>query len=70
MVVGQSIGMLVGYVAYFAVLFGGERNVGSWIMALPTRTRAAPSAPASRWPVRSKKSLAVRRGGNQPSTTA
>ncbi len=34
MVVGQSIGMLVGYVAYFAVLFGGERNVGSWIMAM------------------------------------
>jgi len=34
MVVGQSIGMLVGYVAYFAVLFGGERNMGSWIMAM------------------------------------
>ncbi|EMA10496.1 M48 family metallopeptidase [Haloarcula marismortui] len=34
MVVGQSIGMLVGYVAYFAVLFGGERNIGSWIMAM------------------------------------
>ena len=34
MVVGQSIGMLVGYVAYFAVLFGGERNVGSWILAM------------------------------------
>lgn len=33
MVVGQSIGMLVGYVAYFAVLFGGERNIGSWIIA-------------------------------------
>jgi len=34
MVVGQSIGMLVGYVAYFAVLFGGERNMMSWIMAM------------------------------------
>ena len=34
MVIGQSIGMLVGYVAYFAVLFGGERNIGSWIMAM------------------------------------
>lgn len=34
MVVGQSIGMIVGYVAYFAVLFGGERNVGSWILAM------------------------------------
>jgi len=34
MVIGQSIGMLVGYVAYFAVLFGGERNMGSWIMAM------------------------------------
>ncbi|ELZ09124.1 peptidase M48 Ste24p [Halovivax asiaticus JCM 14624] len=34
MVVGQSIGMLVGYVAYFAVLFGGERNMGSWILAM------------------------------------
>ncbi|MFY4813600.1 M48 family metallopeptidase [Haloarcula sp. AONF1] len=34
MVVGQSIGMLVGYVAYFAVLFGGERNIGSWLMAM------------------------------------
>ncbi|MBX0325101.1 M48 family metalloprotease [Halomicroarcula sp. F13] len=34
MVIGQSIGMLVGYVAYFAVLFGGERNIGSWILAM------------------------------------
>ncbi|WP_247731103.1 M48 family metallopeptidase [Halovivax limisalsi] len=34
MVVGQSIGMMVGYVAYFAVLFGGERNMGSWILAM------------------------------------
>ncbi|AUG49173.1 protease [Haloarcula taiwanensis] len=34
MVVGQSIGMLVGYVAYFAVLFGGERNIGSWLLAM------------------------------------
>jgi heat shock protein HtpX len=34
MVIGQSIGMLVGYVAYFAVLFGGDNNPGSWIMAM------------------------------------
>ncbi|MFC3960072.1 M48 family metallopeptidase [Halovivax cerinus] len=34
MVVGQSIGMIVGYAAYFAVLFGGERNIGSWILAM------------------------------------
>ncbi|KDE57499.1 protease [Halostagnicola sp. A56] len=34
MVVGQSIGMLVGYVAYFAVLMGGERNMGTWILAM------------------------------------
>jgi heat shock protein HtpX len=34
MVIGQSIGMLVGYVAYFAVLLGGERSMGSWIMAM------------------------------------
>jgi heat shock protein HtpX len=34
MVVGQSIGMIVGYVAYFAVLMGGERNIGSFILAM------------------------------------
>jgi len=34
MVVGQSIGMIVGYVAYFAVLMGGERNIGTWILAM------------------------------------
>ncbi|ADB59691.1 peptidase M48 Ste24p [Haloterrigena turkmenica DSM 5511] len=34
MVVGQSIGMMVGYVAYFAVLMGGERNIGTWILAM------------------------------------
>ena len=34
MVIGQSIGMIVGYAAYFAVLFGGERNVGSWLLAM------------------------------------
>jgi len=34
MVVGQSIAMLVGYVAYFAVLMGGERNIGSFILAM------------------------------------
>jgi heat shock protein HtpX len=34
MVVGQSIAMLVGYVAYFAVLMGGERNIGSFIVAM------------------------------------
>ena len=34
MVIGQSIGMIVGYVAYFAVLMGGERNIGSFIVAM------------------------------------
>jgi heat shock protein HtpX len=34
MVIGQSIGMIVGYVAYFAVLMGGERNIGSFILAI------------------------------------
>ena len=34
MVVGQSIGMMVGYVAYFAVLAGGDRNIGTWILAM------------------------------------
>ena len=34
MVIGQSIGMLVGYVAYFAVLMGGERNIGTYILAI------------------------------------
>jgi heat shock protein HtpX len=34
MVIGQSIGMMVGYVAYFAVLFAGEDNIGSWILAM------------------------------------
>ncbi len=34
MVIGQSIGMMVGYVAYFAVLFGGDRNIGTWILAI------------------------------------
>ena len=34
MVVGQSIAMLVGYVAYFAVLMGGERNIGSFLVAM------------------------------------
>jgi heat shock protein HtpX len=34
MVVGQSIAMLVGYVAYFAVLMGGERNIGSFLLAM------------------------------------
>jgi heat shock protein HtpX len=34
MVVGQSIGMVVGYVAYFAVLMGGEDNPGSFILAI------------------------------------
>lgn len=40
MVVGQSIGMIVGYVAYFAVLFGGERNIGSYILAIAASTLA------------------------------
>ena len=34
MVLGQSIAMLVGYLAYFAILFGGQRNIGTWILAL------------------------------------
>ena len=34
MVVGQSIGMIVGYVAYFAVLMGGERNIGTYLLAI------------------------------------
>jgi heat shock protein HtpX len=34
MVVGQSIAMLVGYVAYFAVVMGGERNIGSFLVAM------------------------------------
>ncbi|WP_276260165.1 M48 family metallopeptidase [Haloglomus litoreum] len=34
MVVGQSIGMIVGYVAYFAVLMMGEDNIGSFILAM------------------------------------
>jgi len=34
MVVGQSIAMIVGYVAYFAVLMGGERNIGSYLLAI------------------------------------
>ncbi len=34
MVVGQSIAMIVGYVAYFAVLMGGERNIGTYLMAI------------------------------------
>ncbi len=34
MVIGQSIGMIVGYVAYFAVLMGGERNIGTYVLAI------------------------------------
>ncbi len=40
MVVGQSIGMMVGYVAYFAVLMGGERNIGTYILAIAASTIA------------------------------
>ena len=40
MVVGQSIGMMVGYVAYFAVLMGGERNIGTYILAMAASTLA------------------------------
>ncbi|GAB7018152.1 M48 family metallopeptidase [Halostagnicola bangensis] len=40
MVVGQSIGMIVGYVAYFAVLMGGERNIGTFIIAMVASTIA------------------------------
>ena len=34
MVVGQSIAMLVGYVAYFAILLGGERNIGTYLLGI------------------------------------
>ncbi|WP_121742176.1 M48 family metallopeptidase [Natronorubrum halophilum] len=34
MVVGQSIGMIVGYVAYFAVVMGGERNIGTYLLGM------------------------------------
>lgn len=40
MVVGQSIGMIVGYVAYFAVLFGGERNIGTYVLAIAASSLA------------------------------
>jgi len=33
MVVGQSIGMVVGYAAYFLVLSSGRRGIGTWILA-------------------------------------
>ena len=34
MVIGSSIAMMVGYVAYFAVLMGGERNIGTYVVAM------------------------------------
>ncbi len=34
MVIGSSISMMIGWVAYFAVLFGGDRNPGTWILAM------------------------------------
>ncbi len=34
MVIGSSISMMIGWVAYFAVLFGGDRNIGTWILAM------------------------------------
>ncbi|MCU4751661.1 M48 family metalloprotease [Halobacteria archaeon AArc-curdl1] len=34
MVIGSSIAMMVGYVAYFAVLMGGERNIGTYVLAM------------------------------------
>ena len=40
MVVGQSIAMIVGYVAYFAVLMGGERNIGSYLLAIAASSLA------------------------------
>lgn len=40
MVLGQSIAMIVGYVAYFAVLFGGERNIGTFVIAMVASTIA------------------------------
>lgn len=40
MVIGQSIGMIVGYVAYFAVLMGGRRNMGTFFLAMAASTVA------------------------------
>lgn len=40
MVLGQSIAMIVGYVAYFAILMGGERNIGTYIVAIAASTVA------------------------------
>jgi heat shock protein HtpX len=34
MLIGQSIASMVGIVVQFAVLFGGERNIGSYIFAM------------------------------------
>jgi heat shock protein HtpX len=34
MLIGQSIAAMVGIVVQFAVLFGGERNIGSYIFAM------------------------------------
>ena len=41
MVIGQSIGMIVGYVAYFAILLGGERNIGTYLLAIAASTLAS-----------------------------
>lgn len=34
MILGQSIAMMVGYVAYFAILMGGKRNIGTYFVAI------------------------------------
>jgi len=34
MVLGQSIATIVGYVAYFATLMGGDRNIGTYLLAI------------------------------------
>jgi len=40
MVLGQSIASMIGIVVQFAVLFGGERNIGSYIVAMIAGTIA------------------------------
>jgi len=40
MVLGQSIASMIGIVAQFAVLFGGERNIGTYFLAMIVGTVA------------------------------
>ncbi len=40
MVIGQSIATIVGYVAYFAVLAGGQRDIRTFIVAMAASTLA------------------------------